>query len=227
MRIWAGSVSDSETIPAQIPMWNARLETHTTPRSLRFGRPDRAAIAYSRDAGGRILYRGGPIGEEGRGGEGREMQHVLVVANRTVGGDELAEVIRSKLASEPCDFHLLVPVPPAPPIGIAAGFSAMEAGVVPTLQGPDERELAEERLRFGLEWMRGLGAAVTGEVGECDAVRAIRSVLDGHPIDEIVISTLPTTLSRWLRQDLPHRVERKFTLPVTVVTARNSPPVDA
>ena len=149
------------------------------------------------------------------------MRHVLVVANKTVGGDELAKVIKERLAEEPCDFHLLVPVPPAPPIGIAAGFSAMEAGVVPTIQGPDERELAEERLRYGLEWMRGLGAIVTGEVGESEAVRAVRSVLDGRPIDEIIISTLPTTLSRWLRQDLPSRVERKFSLPVTVVTARS------
>ena len=152
------------------------------------------------------------------------MRHVLVVANKTVGGDELAAVITERLAGEPCDFHLLVPVPPAPPIGIAAGFSAMEAGVVPTIQGPDERELAEERLRYGLEWMRGLGATVTGEVGESEAVRAgalRRSTR--RPIDEIVISTLPTTLSRWLRQDLPSRVERKFSLPVTVVTARTSP----
>ena len=86
--------------------------------------------------------------------------------------------------------------------------------------GPDERELAEERLRYGLEWMRGLGATVTGEVGESEAVRAVRVVLDSTPIDEIIISTLPTTLSRWLRQDLPSRVERKFSLPVTVVTAR-------
>ena len=50
-------------------------------------------------------------------------------------------------------------------------------------------------------------------------MRAIRAVLEDRPIDEIIISTLPTSLSRWLHQDLPHRVERKFKLPVTVVTA--------
>jgi hypothetical protein len=148
---------------------------------------------------------------------------VLVVANRTVGGAELAATINARLAAGPCEFHLLVPVPPTPPIGIAAGFSAMEAGVVPSLQGPDEREVAQDRLRFGLEWMRGLGATVEGEVGDPDAVRAIKSVVEAHQIDEIIISTLPTTISRWLRQDLPHRVERKFTLPVTVVTAATAP----
>jgi hypothetical protein len=151
------------------------------------------------------------------------MRRVLVVANRTVGGEELAAVIRDRVKAGECTFHLLVPVPPTPPIGIAAGFSAMEAGVTPTLQGPDERQLAEERLRFGLEWMQGLGTKVEGEVGDTDAIRAIRSVLDSTPCDEIIISTLPTTISRWLRQDLPSRVERKFSLPVTVVTATNAP----
>ena len=71
--------------------------------------------------------------------------------------------------------------------------------------------------------MQGLGVTVTGAVGETDAVRAVKSVLDSRPIDEIIISTLPTSLSRWLHQDLPHRVERKFKLPVTVVTAATSP----
>jgi hypothetical protein len=151
------------------------------------------------------------------------MRRVMVVANRTVGGEELAAVIRDRIKAGACTFHLLVPVPPTPPIGIAAGFSAMEAGVTPTLQGPDERQLAEERLRFGLDWMRGLGAEVEGEVGDTDAVRAIRTVVDRDQIDEIIISTLPTTISRWLRQDLPSRVERKFSLPVTVVTASIAP----
>lgn len=151
------------------------------------------------------------------------MRRVLVVANRTVGGDELANAIKERMAAGPCEFHLLVPIPPTPPIGIAAGFSAMEAGVVPALTGPDEREIATERLRYGLEWLRGLGATADGEVGDTDAVRAVRTVLEHLEIDEIIISTLPTTISRWLRQDLPHRIERKFALPVTVVTASRAP----
>jgi hypothetical protein len=150
------------------------------------------------------------------------MRQVLVVANRTVGGDELADVITARHAAGPCEFHLLVPVPPTPPIGVAMGFSAMEVGMIPAAQGPDEQEVALERLQFGLDWMRSLGVTVSGTVGESDAVRAIRSVLEGRRIDEIIVSTLPTSLSRWLHQDLPHRVERKFKLPVTVVTAAST-----
>ena len=51
----------------------------------------------------------------------------------------------------------------------------------------------------------------------------MRAVIESRQIDEIIISTLPTTISRWLRQDLPSRVERKFSLPVTVVTAIDRP----
>ena len=151
------------------------------------------------------------------------MRQVLVVANRTVGGQELAAVVAARHAAGPCEFHLLVPVPPSPPIGVAMGFSAMEVGMIPAAHGPDEREIAAERLQYGLEWMRELGVTVSGSVGETDAVRAVRTVLAARPVDEIIISTLPTSLSRWLRQDLPSRVERKCKLPVTVVTAMTTP----
>ena len=150
------------------------------------------------------------------------MRHVLVVANRTVGGNELAEVITARHAAG-VHFHLLVPVPPTPPIGVAMGFSAMEVGMIPAVDGPDEREVAHERLVYGLEWMQGLGVTVTGAVGR-DRRRAGGEVGARRPSDRRDHHLhAPTSLSRWLRQDLPHRVERKFKLPVTVVTAATSP----
>ena len=41
--------------------------------------------------------------------------------------------------------------------------------------------------------------------------------------DEIILSTLPPGVSRWLKQDLPHRVERDFSLPVSHVIATEEP----
>ena len=53
--------------------------------------------------------------------------------------------------------------------------------------------------------------------GVCRAV-------EEHGSAEVIVSTLPTTVSRWLRQDLPHRLERKVSVPVVVVTSTTTSP---
>ena len=65
-----------------------------------------------------------------------------------------------------------------------------------------------------LERFLAEGAAVEGIVGDASPVRAIDDVLIEHPQDEIILSTLPPGISRWLNKDLPHRVEQRFALPV-------------
>ena len=87
---------------------------------------------------------------------------------------------------------------------------------------PDLRALAEERLESGLEWLRELEPAATGEVGVIDTVAAVVAVVQRDGIDEILVSTLPSRISKWLRQDLPHKIEKNVTVPVTVVTASTS-----
>lgn len=65
------------------------------------------------------------------------------------------------------------------------------------------------------------GGHVDGIIGDCDPVVAVRQTLMNVGADEIIISTLPVRVSRWLRRDLPRRV-KEFGLPVTVVTAEQS-----
>jgi hypothetical protein len=48
---------------------------------------------------------------------------------------------------------------------------------------------------------------------------AIEKAVAEQQFDEIILSTLPAGVSRWLALDLPSRIRRKFHVPLTVVTA--------
>jgi hypothetical protein len=135
------------------------------------------------------------------------MRRYLVLANQTLLGDALLGRIRACLAAGPCQFYLVVPA------------THVHDRAVWT-DGHD-RAVAADRLRDGLARFRALGADVEGEVGDARPIDAIRDVmLHAQPFDEIVLSTLPPGVSRWLRQDLPHRIQRTFELPMSLVVTR-------
>ncbi len=135
------------------------------------------------------------------------MHRYLIVANQTLLGDPLLVRVKECLASGPCQFYLVVPASHAP--GRAMQTESRD------------RALAAGRLKDGLERFRTLGADVEGEVGDARPIDAIRDVmLHAGPFDEIILSTLPPGISKWLRQDLPHRIQRTFELPVSMVVAR-------
>jgi GABA permease len=148
------------------------------------------------------------------------MRRYLVVANQTLGGDELVRAIRDIMAAGPTEFHVVVPatpvqhlvpsfVPPMPVMG----------GPVTLPPSPEEgRRLAEAKLQSALERLRAAGVRADGEVGDPDPMRAVEEVLKRRQFDEIIVSTLPERLSRWLHQDLPRRIEHKFHLPVTHIS---------
>jgi len=134
------------------------------------------------------------------------MERYLVVANRTLGGEHLLEEVRHRLSTGACRFHVVVPVTPVSEHGMwNEGHSRIEA---------------EKRLEVELTRLRELGAEVTGTLGDPSPVLAIRDALMRQgSFDGIILSTLPPGASRWLKLDLPHRVERDFALPVTHVIA--------
>jgi len=61
------------------------------------------------------------------------------------------------------------------------------------------------------------GSPVEGVVGDADPVAAVHDAINLRGFDEIIISTLPTHVSRWLKLDLPSKVSG-MGLPVTTVT---------
>ena len=149
------------------------------------------------------------------------MVRVLLVANKTLGSGEISEFVRNRMAEDECQFTLLVPATPRPDrqptARFTGGLASVSEGVASTSGAHDNYEHARSRLEYGLEVLRGLGAAVDGDVGDADPGKAINEVLTRRQFDEVALSTLPKSISRWLRQDIPHQVERKFHIPVKVI----------
>lgn len=137
------------------------------------------------------------------------MRRCLVVANQTLGGQHLQAVLRERVAEGPCSFHVLVPATPPPEL-----LTATEG---------QSRAAATRRLAAAMDRFRSLGAEVTGEVGDHNPIYAMNDVLRHQVFDEIILSTLPPGTSKWLHQDLPHRAERMFNLPITHVIADREP----
>jgi hypothetical protein len=133
----------------------------------------------------------------------------LVVANQTLGGEHLLRKIEECVAGGTTRFFVLVPATPPHELH--------------TWTEGDARAIAERRLHQALVRFREVGADVDGEVGDRWPLQAIRDVMAGRRFDEIILSTLPPGASRWLRLDLPRRVERAFNLPVTHVVAEVEP----
>jgi hypothetical protein len=133
-----------------------------------------------------------------------EPRRILIVANQTAGGAHLKEVVRKKMEEGPCVFKLLVPA--SPPDDHTWTDGEIEAA-------------AKQRLAEALEGLREIGAEIEGFVGDHRPIHAITDALMEDPHDEIIVSTLPVGVSRWLKQDLPHRVERVFRLPTMHVVS--------
>ena len=136
-------------------------------------------------------------------------QRILIVANQTAAGEHLKSLVKERIEAGPCSFTLLVPA--TPPAG--------------TMTWTDEEatNLAHQRMDQALEGLREVGAEVDGVVGDGSPADAVAALVDiegyehHQPFDEIILSTLKPGISRWLRQDLPHRLEHRHGIPVTHV----------
>jgi hypothetical protein len=131
--------------------------------------------------------------------EAMRMRRYLVVANQTLTGPRLIAKVRELDRDEPSAFHVLVPTT------VPKDHPWTEGEV----QG-----IARRRLEEGLALFHDAGVEATGQVGDPDPVVAVEDILREQGFDGIVISTLPPRLSRWLKLDLPRRVEGLFGLPV-------------
>jgi len=139
-----------------------------------------------------------------------ENARVLVVANRTAGSDELLQALRERNEREPATFHLVVP---ATARGVS-WMADMHAG----------GDAAEHDLDGALERLRGAGLEIEGEIGDPDPVAAVQDAANAGSYDEVIVSTLHKTISKWLKLDLPSKAAHATGLPVTHVEARAKTP---
>ncbi len=130
------------------------------------------------------------------------MRRVLVVANRTLEGPALREVVRQRGARG----EILV-VAPALNSRLRHWFSDED----PARRG------AEVRLGHCLDQLRSLGVRARGRIGDADPMRAIEDALVSFDAMEIVIATLPRQRSHWLEHDLVGRALRRFRRPIVHV----------
>ena len=122
--------------------------------------------------------------------------HVLVVANRTAGSDELIDALRKRADEGPVRCTLLMPA------------------------GAGGRDEARARLDEALSKIREVGIDAEGKLGlDANPVACVGEVWDPAKYDEIVISTFPSGVSHWLNLDLPQRVARLTDAPVEHVVA--------
>jgi hypothetical protein len=143
--------------------------------------------------------------------ERRPMSTYLIVANQTLPSQTLWRAVTER-AKPDATFHVVVPLSP-----VAHGL---------TWDEEESIKEANERLAAFLERVKALGAAANGEVGDRDPVQAVSDCLRSRSdVDEIVLSTLPPGLSRWLGQDVAGRLRKSVPIPVAVVYEEAGTPV--
>jgi hypothetical protein len=132
---------------------------------------------------------------------------VLVVAHKTAATPALLEAVRERAQRGPATFTLLVP-------NAAHGLHVV---VDPEDQ---EQSEAQQVIELAVPLLEdAAGGPVEGVVGDPSPMNAIQDAINLRGFDEVIISTLPARVSKWLKLDLPSKVGG-LGLPVTTVTAR-------
>jgi len=135
---------------------------------------------------------------------GEDEHRILVIANETVGGEELLAILRRK--AEGVQGHVLVVCP------------ALNSQVRTWTSDEDgARAAAQSRLDASLAQLASDGIQAEGEVGDGDPLQAIEDALRTFGADEIVISTHPEGRSHWLERNVVGDARDRFDVPITHV----------
>src|SRR5215203_4137224 len=209
------------------PSRQLRRRRHGSPHDLGHDRRRRGLAAYlvlARPSADRIIEssptdRGVLV-----------VHHYLVVANHTLGGHELLDAIRDRMSRGTAEFWILAPATPTTHLvndfNALSGAFPIDPDVLPGAADAQTRDQAVAEAKSNLDTelhrLREIGATADGAVGDPDPMKAIEKTVAQRRFDEIILSTLPPGISRWLAWDLPHRVRRRTDVPLTVIAAPSS-----
>jgi GABA permease len=132
---------------------------------------------------------------------------VLIVANETVGAEELLTEIRRLEDEKTSTYRVVVP---ARPLHEVHGATWTQEGA---------QDAARQRLEATLAILREEGLEASGDIGDYLPLNAIRDALMDFDADLIVISTHPEERSRWLRKGVVELTRKKFGKPVTHIVS--------
>lgn len=138
-----------------------------------------------------------------------DAKKVVILAHQTAATPELMGAVRERARRGPAQFHLVVP----------RRARGMHKVVDP--QDTGEAEAKQVLLEALPALSKAAGSQVTGVVGDAEPLMALQDAVNLGDFDEIIISTLPLGMSRWLRMDIVSKA-RGMGLPVTHVEARRA-----
>lgn len=136
--------------------------------------------------------------------DGEPTRRILVVANETVAGHELRDLLGRKAEGIREDVLLVCP--------------ALNSKLRTWTSDEDgARAAAQSRLDMSLTRLAQLGVQARGEIGDGDPLQALEDALREFPADEIVVSTHPPGRSHWLEQGVVENARMRYDVPVTHV----------
>jgi hypothetical protein len=151
------------------------------------------------------LIRGGRrepprrVSVESAGIEGE--RRILVVANETVGGEELLELLEQRSVGVREDILVVCP--------------ALNSRLRHWASDEDPaRAAAQGRLHASIARLADAGVSARGEIGDADPLQAMEDAMRTFGADEIVISTHPPGRSHWLEQGIVDGARQRFEVPV-------------
>lgn len=134
------------------------------------------------------------------------MARYLAVAHQTSESDEFVKALHAATADDP-EAQVVLVVPATPVQHLLDTWT----------EGQVER-IAEARAIAARDRLESAGVPVIdARVGDARPFEAVVDALNLDDYDEIIVSTFPKGLSRWLHMDVIHRLEQKYRRPITHV----------